>query len=245
MKKLAIILALLLVPMTAFGMDTISDSDLDAVTGQAGVSIALNSIQIQTSGGTTSYGDPDSGRWISITGSVTAVTKTIGFHAKYNPWDMSNTLGTGGTNTGGVQTNLNFDTLTIDIVDISEVDGWNLVSMVVASDRAAGNGNAAVKITLPDMILIEATQDQTKTIWLGTDKVPNDTNAEELIQIYSTAGTTRIVAADMGSNWAAYQANGLALYLQGGYNATLAFGGGVNYNYYSGMNTSILIGAHD
>jgi hypothetical protein len=108
MKKLAIILALLLVPMTAFGMDTISDSDLDAVTGQAGVSIALNSIQIQSSGGTTSYGDPDQDRWISITGSVTAVTTTIGFHSKYNPWLIS-------ALSGGPQTNLNFDTLTIDI----------------------------------------------------------------------------------------------------------------------------------
>ena len=67
MKKLAIILALLLVPMAAFGMDTISDSDLEAVTGQAGVSIALNSIAIQNSGGTTSYGDMDDGKWLGQT----------------------------------------------------------------------------------------------------------------------------------------------------------------------------------
>jgi hypothetical protein len=222
MKKLAIILALLLVPMTAFGMDTISDSDLDTVTGQAGVSIALNSIQIQTSGGTTSYGDPDSGNWISITGSVTAVTKTIGFHSKYSPWALA--LSAGG------QTNYNFDTLTIDIVNINNVGGWNAVSLVVPSDRAVGNDNAAVKISLPDIILIEASQAQTKTIWLGSDKEPNDTNAEELIQIYSTAGTTRIVGADMGGNFAAYN--------------TLTKGD-MGYTYYSGENTTILIGAHD
>jgi hypothetical protein len=222
MKKLAIILALLLVPMTAFGMDTISDTDLDSVTGQAGVSIALNSIQIQTSGGTTSYGDPDSGNWISITGSVTAVTKTIGFHSKYNPWAM--------TAVGGAQSNLNFDTLTIDIVNMDAVSGWNLLSLVVLSDRALNNGNAAVKITLPDIILIESTQAQTKTIWLGSNKEPNDTNAEELIQIYSTAGTTRIVGADMGGNAAAY--------------ATCT-PGDMSYTYFSGENTTIMIGAHD
>jgi hypothetical protein len=226
MKKFAIILALLLVPMTAFGMDTISDSDLDAVTGQAGVSIALNSIQIQSSGGTTSYGDPDQDRWISITGSVTAVTTTIGFHSKYNPWLIS-------ALSGGPQTNLNFDTLTIDIVNLEMVSGWNLLSLVVATDRASGNGNAAVKISLPDVILIERTQANTKTIWLGSDKEPNDTNAEELIQIYSTSGTTRIVGADMGGNWAAYVA-GLPM-------AT----GNFAYAYFSGENTTLMIGAHD
>jgi hypothetical protein len=225
MKKLAIILALLLVPMTAFGMDTISDSDLDAVTGQAGVSIALNSIQIQSSGGTTSYGDPDQDRWISITGSVTAVTTTIGFHSKYNPWDAAAV--------GGTQTNLNFDTLTIDIVNVEAVNGWNLLSLVVPSDRAAGNGNAAVKITLPDVILIERTQANTKTIWLGSDKEPNDTNAEELIQIYSTSGTTRIVGADMGGNHQAYV------------NGSAALTGNFGYTYFSGENTTLMIGAHD
>jgi hypothetical protein len=222
MKKLAIILALLLVPMTAFGMDTISDSDLDAVTGQAGVSIALNSIQIQSSGGTTSYGDPDSGNWVSITGSVTAVTTTIGFHSKYDPWDM--------TAAGGTQTNLNFDTLTIDIVNIDAVSGWNLLSLVVATDRASGNNNAAIKITLPDMILIERTQANTKTIWMSSDKEPNDSVAEELIQIYSTSGTTRIVGADMGANAAGF--------------ATCT-PGDVSYTYFSGENTTLMIGAHD
>jgi hypothetical protein len=226
MKKLAIFLALMLVPMTAFGMDTISDSDLDAVTGQAGVSIALNSIQIQTSGGTTSYGDPDSGNWLSITGDTKLVTKTIGFHAKYNPWDMAAATSLGGT---GTQTNLNFDTLTIDIVNIDSVDGWNLVSMVVPSDTAAGNSGAAVKISLPDVIQIESTDAQIRTIWLGSSEEPNDTVAEELIQIYSTAGTTRIIGADMGANHSVYA-------------ATLGTGA---YRYFSGANTTILIGAHD
>jgi hypothetical protein len=222
MKKLAIFLALLLVPMTAFGMDTISDSDLDAVTGQAGVSIALNSIQIQNSGGTTSYGDPDSGNWLSITGDTKLVTKTIGFHAKYNPWDM--------TAAGGTQTNQNFDALTIDIVNIANVDGWNLMSLVVATDVAQGVEGAAVKISLPDVIQIESTDAQIRTIWLGSSEEPNDTVAEELIQIYSTAGTTRIIGADMGANFSAYGT---------------CTPGDFSYGYFSGANTTLIIGAHD
>ena len=221
MKKLAIFLALMLVPMSAFGMDTISDSDLDAVTGQAGVSIALNSIQIQNSGGTTSYGDPDSGNWLSITGDTRLVTRTIGFHAKFNPWDIALS----------VQTNQNFDALTIDIVNLNAVDGWNIVSLVVATDRALGNNNAAVKISLPDVIQIESEDAQIRTIWLGSNEEPNDTISEELIQIYSTAGTTRIIGADMGANFAAYAAKTGA--------------GDLAYTYFSGANTTLMIGAHD
>jgi hypothetical protein len=209
MKKLAIFLALMLIPMSAFGMDTISDSDLSAVTGQAGVSIALNSIQIERSGGTTSYGDVDQSKWISITGLNTSVT-TYGFHAKY-------------PNT--------FDALTIDIVDLNNVDGWNLVSMVVASDMPT-NSDAAVKITLPDIIQIETSKDQVRVIHMASGPDPATTASDEIIRIFSTAGTTRIIAADMGTSFTAYTGAGAA-----STNLTAA-------TYTSGLNTSILISAH-
>ena len=37
MKNLAIFLALMMVPFSAFAMDVISDSEMEAVTGQTGV----------------------------------------------------------------------------------------------------------------------------------------------------------------------------------------------------------------
>jgi uncharacterized protein DUF6160 len=46
MKKLALILALLIIPCTAFGLEMLSDSSLDEVTGQAGVNIAVDDIQL-------------------------------------------------------------------------------------------------------------------------------------------------------------------------------------------------------
>ena len=209
MKKLAIILAILMIPAFAFGMDTISDSDLDAVTGQAGVSIALTSIQIQTSGGTTSYGDADSSNWLSIAG-LNSSTRTIGFHAS-----IPN----------------HFDALTIDIVDLNNVDGWNLVSMVVASDLPV-NSDAAVKICLPDIIQIEQAQTQIRVIYVADGPDPAVAASDEVIRIWSTAGTTRIIGADMGTSRLAYVAQAMA-----SNNVTAA-------TYASGHNTSILISAH-
>jgi hypothetical protein len=209
MKKLAIILAVLLVPMMAFGMDTISDTDLNQVTGQAGVSIALTSIRIENSGGTTSYGDSDQGKWVSIVGSQTSV-RTIGFHAS-RP--------------------LCYDTLTIDIVDLNNVEGWNLNSMVVASDRPV-NSDAAVKITLCDIIQIEESASQIKTIYMSDGPDPALANVDEVIQIYSAGGTTRIIGADMGSDFATYNA------------AFVASTNLTGATYFSGNNTTILISAH-
>jgi spore coat protein U-like protein len=207
MKKLAIILALLLVPMVAFGMDTISDSDLEAVTGQAGVTIALNSICIQNSAGTTSYGDMDSSKWIAIVGSSTQ-TRTIGFHSK-----------------GG-----SFDALTIDIVDITDMneDGVvNLRSLVVTSDMPSAASNAAVKIELCDVIQIEESQGAVKHIRMaGTYTAAGSGTGDEIIATYSTAGTTRIIGADMGTR-------------------TISTGtGNVTTPYFAGENTTILISAH-
>jgi hypothetical protein len=180
MKKLAIILALLMVPAFAFGMDTISDSDLDAVTGQAGVSIALNSICIQTSAGTTSYGDADSDKWLAIVSSNTTRSRTIGFHAK----DGS------------------FDTLTIDIVDITDVghDGFFNLRTLVVSEDLPETSNAAVKIELCDVIQIEEDMGLLRHIYMADSyDAAGVTNGDLIISTYSAAGTTRIVGAQMGT----------------------------------------------
>lgn len=46
MKKLALILALMLIPCSAFGLEMLDDTSLDGITGQAGVNIALDDVQI-------------------------------------------------------------------------------------------------------------------------------------------------------------------------------------------------------
>ena len=206
MKKLAIILALLMIPAFAFGMDTISDSDLDSVTGQAGVSIALTSIGIQNTSGTTSYGDADQDKWLSIVQEGTR-SRTIGFHAKYR-----------GT----------FDALTIDIVNLENIEGWNIRRLVVATDLPTAN--SAVKITLPDIIQIEEDSGLTRKIIVSDGAIPTAAPKDEIIRIYTAAGTTRIIGADMGT------AHSMLTIGAGTLNAAAV--------YFSGDNTSLLIGAH-
>ena len=46
MKKLALILALLIIPCTAFGLEMLNDDAMDQVTGQSGVHIAFDDVQL-------------------------------------------------------------------------------------------------------------------------------------------------------------------------------------------------------
>jgi len=59
MKKLALILALLLIPCTAFGMQMLNDNAMDGITGQSGVSIAMDDIQLFINIDTMAYIDSD------------------------------------------------------------------------------------------------------------------------------------------------------------------------------------------
>ena len=57
-KVLAIVLAMMLVPFTAFGLEMLEDSTLDNVTGQAGVSINLD-VQVDATIDAAAWGDSD------------------------------------------------------------------------------------------------------------------------------------------------------------------------------------------
>lgn len=46
MKKLALILALMIIPCSAFGLEMLNDSSMDSITGQSGVSIAVDDVQL-------------------------------------------------------------------------------------------------------------------------------------------------------------------------------------------------------
>jgi len=50
-KVLALALGMLLIPFTAFGMQTMSEADMDSITGQSGVAISLSNVQIYSDGG--------------------------------------------------------------------------------------------------------------------------------------------------------------------------------------------------
>jgi hypothetical protein len=46
MKKLVLLLALLIIPCTAFGLEMLNDDSMDGITGQSGVDIAMDDVQI-------------------------------------------------------------------------------------------------------------------------------------------------------------------------------------------------------
>jgi hypothetical protein len=67
MKKLLVILAIVLLPLSAFaGMSAITDSEMSAVTGQMGVSIAIVDQQQDLSLAALTWGDVNTGtRWVA------------------------------------------------------------------------------------------------------------------------------------------------------------------------------------
>jgi hypothetical protein len=166
MKKLAIFLAIMLIPFSAFALDTISDNDLDDVTGQAGVSIYTNSIQIAKTAVTTTYTDDG-------TNSVSIVAE-----------DTVTQIFFGGN-----------DPLMIDIVEMAtlatELDSTTSIGMAATS--SADYALTGVQITLPDSIQIRNIS-STKSYYAAGTTALDDTN--RFITIAVNGGTTVISHAD-------------------------------------------------
>jgi len=146
MKKLAIFLAIMLIPFSAFALDTISDNDLNDVTGQAGVSIYTNSIQIVKTGVTTTYTD----------------------NSTFGPNDV-NVVDNGST------TQIYFrgiDPLMIDIVNMDTLNTL-LTSYGLPMDTA-DFGDTGIQITLPDAIEIVNVAGATKSYYTGAVAANNE-----------------------------------------------------------------------
>jgi hypothetical protein len=129
MKKLAIFLAIMLIPFSAFALDTISDNDLNDVTGQAGVSIYTNSIQIVKTGVTTTYRDDD---------------------------DEFNTTNDFNIVTGAETTKIfikGADPLMIDVIDMTTLQTYLNVVNIATNNKDFGD--TAVMIVLPNAIEIQ------------------------------------------------------------------------------------------
>lgn len=179
MKKLAIFLAIMLIPFSAFALDTISDNDLDSVTGQAGVSIFTNSIQIVKTGVTTTYTDSngagDNDGSSGAAGSFTIVSGQTVQQIFF----------------------LGYDPINIDIIDINDAVG-------VINAAAGANvvttfydvndlGESGVQITLPNAIVINNIKNEKTYYASGADSIANEAN--EMIKIATNGGTTKISLA--------------------------------------------------
>ena len=79
MKKLVLVaMIMLLVPFTSFALDTMTDADLDEMTAQAGVQIAL-SIMVESSATDAAWGNTSGGStsWLVLDGEETNTTQRI------------------------------------------------------------------------------------------------------------------------------------------------------------------------
>lgn len=195
MKKLAIILALLMIPSFAFALDTISDSDLNDVTGQAGVSILINSISIVKTGtDTTGYGDADGSgnvNWLVIQKTAASdSTLHVGFHGS--------------------------TPLMIDIMDPTTLSADSVMNFyatvfgaTVETVNAEYIGQAGVEITLPDMIEIQRYGLDQDIIYLEKNTVTAGGSASvagetELIRRFKDGNSTTKIYGDpteIGSPW--------------------------------------------
>jgi len=170
MKKLAIFLAIMLIPFSAFALDTISDNDLDSVTGQAGVSIYTNSIQITKTGVTTTYTDNDNRTTSWGSASVNIVDNGSTTQIYF----------------GG------YDPLMIDIINMNAM-AHAIGSLCGGTLDTLDYGDTAVQITLPDSIKIVNVAGAAKSYYTGAIAPGN-----ELIAVSITGGTTVISHADPG-----------------------------------------------
>jgi hypothetical protein len=140
MKKLAIFLAIMLIPFSAFALDTISDNDLNDVTGQAGVSIYTNSIQIVKTGVTTTYRDDDNEYSLTNDFNVVTAAETTKIFFK------------------------GADPLMIDVIDMTTLQTY--LTMAGIDTNNVDFGDTAVMIVLPNGIEIQKASVE-KTYYAG------------------------------------------------------------------------------
>ena len=113
MKKLALILALMLIPCSAFGLEMLTDNALDNVTGQSGVSIAADDIQI--------FLNVERFAWIDSDG-----------------YGTSNTYG--GDYETSVPGAIFIDNFQLDMLNINMLGGRGTLAASMTSDDVAVNG---------------------------------------------------------------------------------------------------------
>jgi len=137
MKKLLVILAIVLLPLSAFaGMSAITDSEMDAVTGQMGVSIAIVDQQQDLSIASLTWGDADAGtRYVH----GAAVTHTAGYINIQDIALVKNTTTLNGVVCGTL--GIAAEPLKIDVVTVSAADPF-----------IRPRGKTAVAISLSDSL---------------------------------------------------------------------------------------------
>lgn len=197
MKRTIIFLAMMMVSFPVFALDTISDLELNDLTGQAGVSIFLNTIRIEKAHWVSGYGDEgeaafgNNTNWLLM--SAEGRTQEISFLGS-RTLDIDIVSRTEFTNailSGAVPG--------VHPADASRFGGLQMSALDESHSTVSDSvSDTALIISLPNGIQIADCGDVV-TIGLGqvanTAAIDFDTQMQVLIKTYSGGGTTTISGA--------------------------------------------------
>ncbi|MDY6822263.1 MAG: hypothetical protein SWH68_00465 [Thermodesulfobacteriota bacterium] len=172
MKKLLVALiigALMVLPMSAMAMDSISDADLGDITGQAGVTIIMEGDTItDVNINDIAWGDPD--------GFGTAGTTVSSENAGYLQLEGWNAAGTTVEDIHVKITIPSGEQLELDVASITGGD-YEVVPGVTGA--VIPDGKTAVKVALPDMT-IDVTMPKMLKVGLSNDSTTTIAEDETL-----------------------------------------------------------------
>ena len=178
MKKvllLAVVALFVMMPFASFAMTTISDSDLNAITAQEGVSIYLNNITLSGINATMSWGQSSSS---SLDPTGTTKIGTL-------PFDQGGFVGAVVSSTGNITVN---GLLTIDV---GVNNTTTLASTGIPGGIALGLKNMAIGVGGVQMIVKVGAEQSltvpTLTMTMGTAFISNVTttvNGQVLISTH-------------------------------------------------------------
>jgi hypothetical protein len=198
MKKLALILALLIIPCTAFGMQMLDDNSMDTITGQSGVSIALDDIQVFINIDTMAYIDSDGLNSSSIFNSELCNGAAGAIAVNDFQIDVLNINAIVGTLSGGVEANTIQSGSNIGLYSAS--CGRIPLLYNYASSAAVGSD------------YLNGSQGQAGLQGLATYFIPNAISIDV---------TDELPILTQGANYAASVAGGTTTFTVGGVNITL------------------------
>ncbi len=197
MKKLILFFSILVFPCSVCALDSISDADLEELSGQAGISIFLNTLRIEKSSWVSGYGDEgetafgNNTNWLLI--EAEGSTQEISFlGSRTLDIDIiSRSEFTSAIASGGIPGISAADAARFGSLQMSALNEAN----PAVSDRVS---DVAVIISLPNGIQIADFGD-VKTIGLGqvANGTPIDFHSQMqvLIKTYVGGGTTTITGA--------------------------------------------------
>jgi hypothetical protein len=152
--------AMILVPFSAFGLEAMNDQAMNDVTGQAGVSIAVDNVQLYQSIGKLSYTDTDGIPTAGINGGTLAIYNLVQMTKINAIIDDTDRGGQLANAYGAIMANGFYNAPTGGVVahalSIDVVDALPILSAGLAHNMGGAVNVAGVLIGLPTVEIVQS-----------------------------------------------------------------------------------------